>query len=56
VTGSSWDIYQAQHSPAKWIGTVEPVDKEAAIEKAAELFNAKRSEEDDRRATRIGPR
>jgi hypothetical protein len=33
-----WDIYLAQHSPAKWIGTVEAVDKKAAIEEAAELF------------------
>jgi hypothetical protein len=32
VTSSSWNIYP-QHSPAKWIGTVETVDKEAAIEK-----------------------
>jgi hypothetical protein len=39
VTSSSWNIYP-QHSPAKWIGTVETVDKEAAIEKAAELFKA----------------
>jgi hypothetical protein len=40
VTNSSWNIYLAQHSPAKWIGTVEAVDKDAAIEKAAELFKA----------------
>jgi hypothetical protein len=40
VTSSSWNIYLAQHSPAKWIGTVEAVDKDAAIEKAAELFKA----------------
>jgi Ser/Thr protein kinase RdoA (MazF antagonist) len=40
ATRSSWDIYLAQHSPAKWIGTVEAVDKNAAIEEAAELFKA----------------
>jgi hypothetical protein len=40
ATGSSWDIYLAQHSPAKWIGTVEAVDKNAAIEEAAQLFKA----------------
>jgi hypothetical protein len=38
ATRPSWDIYLAQHSPAKWIGTVEAVDKDAAIEEAAELF------------------
>jgi Ser/Thr protein kinase RdoA (MazF antagonist) len=37
---SSWDIYLAQHSLAKWIGTVEAIDKNAAIERAAELFEA----------------
>jgi Ser/Thr protein kinase RdoA (MazF antagonist) len=40
VTRSSWDIYLATHSPAKWIGTIEAVDKDAAIEEAAELFKA----------------
>jgi hypothetical protein len=40
ATRSLWDIYLAQHSPAKWIGTVEPVGKNAAIEEAAELFKA----------------
>jgi hypothetical protein len=40
VTRSSWDIYLAQHSPAKWIGTVEAVDKSSAIEEAAALFKA----------------
>jgi hypothetical protein len=40
VTRSLWDIYLAQHSPAKWIGTVEAVDKNAAIAEAAGLFNA----------------
>jgi Ser/Thr protein kinase RdoA (MazF antagonist) len=40
ATRSSWDIYLTQHSPAKWIGTVEAVDKSAAIEEAADLFKA----------------
>ena len=40
VTRSSWDIYLAQYSPAKWIGTIEAVDKNAAIEEAAGLFKA----------------
>jgi len=35
ATTSSWDIYLARHSPAKWIGTVEAVDADAAIEEAA---------------------
>ncbi len=35
---SSWDIYAARYSPAKWIGTVEAVDTNAAIEEAAKLF------------------
>jgi hypothetical protein len=34
------DIHLAQHAPAKWIGTVEAVDKNAAIEETAELFKA----------------
>jgi len=34
ATTSSWDIYLARHSPAKWIGTVEAVDADAAIEQA----------------------
>jgi hypothetical protein len=38
ATRSSWDIYLAQHSLAKWIGTVEPADTDAAIEVAAELL------------------
>jgi hypothetical protein len=33
-------FYPAQHSSAKWIGTVEAVDKNTAIEDAAELFKA----------------
>ena len=38
ATRLSWDIYLVLHSPAKWIGTVEAVDKNAAIGEAAELF------------------
>lgn len=38
VTPSSWNIYLAQHSPAKWIGTVEAINANGAIEEAAKLF------------------
>jgi hypothetical protein len=38
ATMSSWDIYLAQHLPAKWIGTVEAVDANAAIGEAVKLF------------------
>jgi hypothetical protein len=31
---SSWDIYLARHTPAKWIRTVEATDADAAIEEA----------------------
>ncbi len=41
ATMSSWDIYLARHSPAKWIGTVEAVDANAAIVEAAKLFDVK---------------
>jgi hypothetical protein len=41
VTLSSWDIYLARHSPAKWIGTVEAVDANAAIAEAAKRFDVK---------------
>jgi hypothetical protein len=41
ATASSWDIYLARHSPAKWIGTVEAVDANAAIAEAATLFDVK---------------
>jgi hypothetical protein len=34
----SWDIYLARHTPAKWIGTVEAVDFEAAIAEATQRF------------------
>jgi hypothetical protein len=37
ATTSSWNIYLAHHSPAKWIGTVEAVDADAAIAEAAKL-------------------
>jgi hypothetical protein len=40
ATRSSWDIYLAQHSPAKWIGTVEAGDESVAKEEAADLFKA----------------
>jgi hypothetical protein len=40
ATTSARDIYLTQHLPAKWIGTVEAVDKNAAIAEAAELFKA----------------
>jgi len=36
---SSWDIYLARHTPAKFIGTVEATDADAAIEQAAKLYN-----------------
>ena len=35
----SWDVYLARHTPAKWIGTVEAVNANGAIEKAAKEFN-----------------
>ena len=38
TSGVRWDIYVAPYSPAKWIGTVESVDTNAAIEEAAKLF------------------
>jgi hypothetical protein len=34
----SWDIYLARHAPAKWIGTVEAADADAAIEEAVKQF------------------
>ena len=34
-----WDIYRAGHTPARWIGTVEAVNADAAIEAAAKEFN-----------------
>ena len=41
ATASSWDIYLARHSPAKWIGTVEAIDAGAAIAEAVKLFDVK---------------
>ncbi len=34
----TWDIYQARHTPAKWIGTVEAPTADEAIEAAAKEF------------------
>jgi hypothetical protein len=53
---SSWDIYLAQHSPAKRIGTDEAVDNNAAIEEAAELFKANDSRKLIAVQTAIGPK
>jgi hypothetical protein len=33
------DIYLVRHTPAKWIGTVEAVDADAAIAEAVKLFD-----------------
>jgi hypothetical protein len=33
-----WDIYRAA-AKARWIGTVEAVDADAAIREAAKLYN-----------------
>lgn len=41
ATTSSWNIYLARYSPAKWIGTVEAVDADAAIIEAAKLFDVR---------------
>lgn len=38
ATATSWNIYLARHSPAKWLGTVEALDTKGAIEEAAKLF------------------
>ena len=34
----TWDIYQARHTPAKWLGTVEAATADDAIETAAKEF------------------
>ena len=34
----TWDIYQTHPTPAKWLGTVEATDAEAAIEAAVREF------------------
>ena len=36
-----WDVYLARHTPAKWIGTVEAVDADAAIAEAAFCIHGK---------------
>ena len=38
ATSSSWNVYLARYSPAKWIGTVEAIDANAAIAEATKLF------------------
>jgi hypothetical protein len=38
ATSSSWNVYLARYSPAKWIGTVEAIDADAAIAEATKLF------------------
>lgn len=38
---TNWDIYLAKSTPAKWLGTVEAEDVDAAIEKAAREFNVR---------------
>jgi len=44
VTTSSWHIYLARHSPAEWIGTVEAVNAEGAIDEAVKLFDVEDSQ------------
>jgi hypothetical protein len=39
----SWDIYLARHTPAKWVGTVEAVDFDTAIEEATQRFEVENS-------------
>jgi len=41
TSGVRWDIYVARYSAAKWIGTVEAVDADAAIAEALKLFDVK---------------
>ena len=38
---SSWAIYLARSKPAKWIGTVEAIDADAAIARAGKEFEVK---------------
>jgi hypothetical protein len=38
ATSSSWNVYLAWYSPAKWVGTVEAIDADAAIAEATKLF------------------
>jgi hypothetical protein len=37
----TWEIYLARSTPAKYIGRVEAVDADAAIEAAAKEFDVK---------------
>src|SRR5258706_12079879 len=54
ATISSWHIYLARHSPAKWIGTVEAVDAGAAIAEAVQVVRCEGTAEADSRAATIG--
>jgi hypothetical protein len=36
---ATWEIYMARSTPAKYIGTVEAADAEAATKAAAKEFN-----------------
>jgi ppGpp synthetase/RelA/SpoT-type nucleotidyltranferase len=38
---TNWNIYLAKRTPAKWLGTVEAEDVDAAIQKAAKEFNVR---------------
>lgn len=38
---TSWAIYLARQTPAKWLGTVEAADHDAAIEAAVAAFGVK---------------
>ena len=40
---TSWAIYLARHKPAKWLGTVEATDADAAIEAGTKKFEVKDS-------------
>jgi len=40
-SSASWVIYLARRTPAKWLGTVEATDADAAISKAVKLFDVK---------------
>jgi hypothetical protein len=37
----TWDIYQTRSTAAKWLGTVEATDTEAAIKEATKQFAVK---------------
>ena len=36
---TSWGVYLARHAAAKWIGTVEATDADAAIKEPAKKLN-----------------